>query len=395
MILAKCCTNPESSIMRRLFVFFLSSLFLAAAIDERPAHAETLVYLGTYTRGSSEGIYVAKMDPASGKLSEPILAAKAENPSFVAIHPSRPLLYAVSEVSGDGPSTMGVMAFVIQADGKLKQLNGRSTAGGAACHVSVDPTGRYVGVANYSGGSCVTYPIAADGSLGEPASFVQHEGGSGVNPRRQVSPHAHAFNFNADGSQAFVNDLGKDQILMYQVDRASGKLAPSAQPFLELMPGGGPRHFCFAPDHRFAVANLEMTSQVALLVYDSERGELKLESTISSLPESATTKNNSTAECLFHPNGHFVYVSNRGHNSIAAFRFNVSSQRLEALGNTSTEGEIPRGFGIDPSGQFLIVGNQRSGNVVSFKIDSNAGTLKATGHSIAVDSPVNVRFYRP
>ncbi|MEM1070208.1 MAG: lactonase family protein [Planctomycetota bacterium] len=354
------------------------------------AHAETLVYLGTYTRGSSQGIYVSRLDTTTGALSTPILAAKAENPSFVALHPDRPLLYAVSEVSGN--DTIGVMAFQIKADGTLKKLNERSTGGGAACHVSVDPTGRCVGVANYTGGSCVTFPISEDGSLGEDSTFIQHTGGSGANPRRQNEPHAHAFNFNSDGTQAFVNDLGKDQILIYDVDPQTAKMKPAKQPFLALPAGGGPRHFCFDPSFKLAAANLEMTSQVVLLAYNSKQGSIETISMRESLPKGENKKGNSTAECLVHPNGQYVYVSNRGHNSIAAFRLDVDKRTLTPIGNTSSEGAIPRGFGIDPSGQFLVVGNQNSGNVVSFKIDEATGKLQSTGHSIQVDSAVNVRF---
>jgi 6-phosphogluconolactonase len=355
--------------------------------------AETLVYVGTYTRGSSEGIYVSRFNPETGELSEPVLAAEAENPSFVALHPTRPLLYAVSEVSSDGPDSVGIMAFAINDDGTLRKLNERPSGGGAACHVAVDPTGQCVGVANYSGGSCALFPILDDGSLGAVGSLMQHVGGSGANPNRQNSPHAHAINFNADGTQAFVNDLGKDQVLIYDVNPKTAKMKPSKQPFLQLPAGGGPRHFCFEPSHQVAVANLEMTSRVAVLDYDGEKGSLRSVVIRDTIPEADREMNNSTAECLVHPSGRYVYVSNRGHNSIAAFRLDVSSQKLVYLGNTSTEGKIPRGFGIDPTGQYLVVGNQNSGNVVTLKIDAATGKLSPTGHSVLVDGAVNVRFY--
>jgi len=372
--------------MRWLALLLLSSLVSLS-------WAETLAYIGTYTRGTSEGIYVCRLNSETGELSEPRLAAKVENPSFVAIHPTRPLLYAVSEISDAGPDSVGVLSFSINEDGTLTSLNTRSSRGGAACHISVDPTGQCVGVANYSGGSCITFPIQSDGSLGTAGSFIQHVGGSRAISPRQDSPHAHAFNFNANGTQAFVNDLGKDQILIYDVDPKTAKMTPSKHPYVQLPPGGGPRHLCFDPKYQFAVANLEITSRAALLSYNSGEGSLQMHSTADTIPRSAREANNSTAECLVHPNGKVAYVSNRGHNSIALLEIDRNANRLHHAGNTSTEGEIPRGFGIDPAGKYLIVGNQRSGNVVTLRIDPDTGALSSTGHQIAVDAAVNVRFY--
>jgi 6-phosphogluconolactonase len=359
--------------------------------------AQTLVYVGTYTQGDSKskGIYVLRLDESSGALSQPELAAELVNPSFVALHPTQPLLYAVSEVFSDDPDAVGLVALAIHEDGKLTRLNERSSGGSAACHVAVDPTGQCVGVANYGGGSCASFPIAADGSLGELGSFHQHSGGSNANSQRQREPHAHSINFNHDGTQAMVADLGKDQILMYDVDAKAGTLKPSAQPFLQLPAGGGPRHFCFHPSHSFAVTNLEITSQVALLEYDSQTRSLSLGTILGTIPPSASGAGNSTAECLVHPSGKFVYVSNRGHNSLAGFSFDPRTGALRPIGNTPTQGEIPRGFGIDPSGRFLVAGNQKTGNVVSFRIDPDSGELTPTGHQVNVDAAVNIRFKTP
>jgi 6-phosphogluconolactonase len=372
----------------------LIALLLLLLLAPVSASAKTWVYVGTYTKGNStsEGIYVSVLDESTGALSEPVLAARVVNPSFVALHPSKPLLYAVSEVSTGSPDSIGLFAYSIGDDGILHELNARSTGGSAACHLAVDPTGRCVGVANYGGGSCASFPIRSDGSLGERGSFHQHTGGSGANPKRQNAPHAHSLNFNRDGTQAFVADLGKDQILMFDVDAAAGTMKPSKQPFVKLPLGGGPRHFCFHPTFKYAFSNLEMTSQVALLKYDQDAGTLSLGPVLDTIPESARQSGNSTAECLVHPSGRFVYVSNRGHNSIAAFSFDSAAGKLIPLGNTSTEGEVPRGFGIDPSGKFLIAGNQRSGNVATLRIDPDTGKLTPTGHEIEVDAAVNVRF---
>ena len=369
---------------------------LLISIMPLQALAQTTAYVGTYTQGdsSSEGIYVVPMDKAGG-LGTPVLAASLENPSFVAIHPQRPLLYAVSEIGSGGPESIGIAAFSIGPDGKLTKLNERSTGGAAACHVTVDPSGRCVGVANYTGGSCALFPILEDGSLGEVGSFLQHTGHSGENARRQEAPHAHSINFNQDGTQAFVADLGKDQILLYDVDPASGTMKPSQQAFLQLPPGGGPRHFCFHPDFDIAFSNLELTSQVALLHYDREQRTLKLGQVLDTIPESAKGQGNSTAECLVHPAGKFLYVSNRGHNSLAMFSINAAEKTFQPLGNTPSEGEIPRGFGITADGQWLVVGNQKTGNVVSMSIDQQTGKLTPAGRKLPIDAAVNVRFYLP
>jgi 6-phosphogluconolactonase len=374
-------------------LFTMSAHALAQTATDQNASNQATAYIGTYSQGdsSSRGVYAISMD-GSGFQSQPVLVAVLENASFVAMHPSRPLLYAVSEIGESGPDSVGIVAFSIGKDGKLTKLNERSTRGAAACHVTVDPTGRCVGVANYTGGSCVLYPILEDGSLGKAGSFIQHVGNSGVNAGRQEAPHAHSINFNQDGTQAFVADLGKDQILLYDVDPATGKMKPSKQAFLQMPPGGGPRHFCFHPDFDIAFSNLELTSQVALLHYDREQRTLALGKVLDTIPESAKAKGNSTAECLVHPSGKFLYVSNRGHNSIAAFAVDIAAKTFRSLGNAPSEGEIPRGFGITNDGKWLVLGNQKTGNVVALSIDQETGKLTPVGQKLPLDAAVNVRF---
>lgn len=360
------------------------------------AFADTLVYFGTYTKGknaTSEGVYVSTLDENSGYLSAPKLAAKLTNPSFVAIHPNGKFLYAVSEVFTDGGKTGGVVAFSINEDGTLTKLNEQSTGGAGACHVAVDPTGKCVAAANYGGESCASFPVNDDGSLGKRASFHQHTEGSGVVERRQKDPHAHSVNFNADGTQAFVADLGKDQIVIYNVDTATGTMKPAQQPHVSLKAGGGPRHFSFHPTHQWAYSNLEISSELTALHYNAADKTMEPLQVVSTLPANAEGRDkNSTAECLVHPSGRFVYVSNRGHNSIAVFAIDAQSGLVTHVENESTQGEIPRGFGIDPTGKYLIVGNQNSANVVSLKIDEQTGALSPTGHGLTIGSPVNVRF---
>jgi 6-phosphogluconolactonase len=353
------------------------------------------VYFGTYTRGQqSKGIYAASLDPATGKLGEVTLVAESDNPSFLAIRPDGKYLYAVNETAdfgGEKSNSGGVSAFAIDpATGKLNLLNQQPTRGAAPCHLVVDRTGQWLLSANYSGGSVCVHPIGADGKLGASSSFVQHQGKS-VNPRRQDAPHAHSINLDPANRFAFVADLGLDKVLSYQFDARQGTLTANPSGNASVQPGAGPRHFAFRPDSRFAFTNNEIASTVTALRYDVERGALEEVNTVSTLP-AGFSGNNSTAECQAHPSGKFVYVSNRGHNSIAIFSTDAESGRLTHIGNESTQGRTPRNFGIDPTGTFLLAENQASSSVVVFRIDAATGKLQATGQTIEVPSPVCAKF---
>jgi len=349
--------------------------------------ASTTVYFGNYSKGEGAGVYRAELNEETGELSAPVLAGPAQSPSFLAVHPMMPRLYAVSEVD------KGVVeAFAIESDGSLRPMNSQSTQGGAPCHVCVDPSGGAIVVANYAGGSSASFPILQDGSLGPAGSFVPHSGSS-VDPQRQQGPHAHSAMTDPSGHRVFVCDLGVDRIFIFQLDSGSGEMVLNDPAYVAMPPGGGPRHLAFHPKGRFAYANLEMTSQVATLGYDLEAGGMRLLETHSTLP-SDFEEHNSTAETLVHPTGEFVYVSNRGHNSIAAFRIDQQTGKLTALERYSTQGEVPRGFGITPDGRFLLAGNQKSDNVTVFRINRESGALEPTGFGAKLPSPVCVRFYR-
>jgi 6-phosphogluconolactonase len=349
------------------------------------------VYLGTYTGGGSEGIYRSELDLASGKLSEPALAAKIDNPSFLAIHPSKRYLYAVGEVGNFGGKKAGaVSAFAIEASsGNLTLLNQQSSEGSGPCHISIDRTGKAALVANYGGGSVASLPIGEDGKLGAAASAIQHEGSS-VNKSRQAGPHAHSINLDAGNRFAFACDLGLDKVLVYKFDPATAKIVPNDPPHAATPPGGGPRHFAFHPGGKYAYVNNEITSSVTAFSYDAEKGVLKEIHTLSTLP--AEAKGNSTAEIQCSPDGKWVFVSNRGHDSIAIFGVDPATGRLTAAGHASTQGKTPRNFGVDPTGTYVVAANQGSGNVVAFRIDPKTGQLAPTGSSIQVPRAVCVRF---
>ena len=362
-------------------------------IEEVAMPGSITVYIGTYTReGGSEGIYRSSLDLKTGALSKPMLAAKLKSPSFLAIHPSRPLLYAVSETGGDPEEAQALNAFAIDTKtGDLKHLNSRSTGGGGACHVTVDRSGRVVLAANYSGGSIVSAPINEDGSLGEVASFIQHEGSS-VHPQRQKAPHAHSIMVSGDSKFAYSADLGVDKILIYKLDAATGKLTKNPEaPFAKMAPGSGPRHFAFHPNKDFAYVNSEMTSSVSAFKRSPETGSLTELQSISTLPK-GYKNNNSTAEILVHPSGKFLYCSNRGHDSIAGYAIGEDGL-LAPLGQTPIGGKTPRGFNIDPFGKFLVAGGQNSDSIHVFKIDGESGALSSVGEPIEVFKPVSVKFF--
>jgi 6-phosphogluconolactonase len=378
----------------RLVSMVLATVLLQACFLAGASGADKVsVYFGTYTRpGASKGIYLSQFDMETGKLSDPVLAAETTNPSFLALHPTRPLVYAVGEMgSFDGKKTGAVSAFARDpASGKLTLLNQQSTQNTGPCHVTVDPSGRCVLVANYGGGSVASLPIKNDGSLGEAVSHMQHSGSS-VDQRRQKGPHAHSIQVDPTGRFAVSPDLGIDKVMIYRLDPAAAKLAPNDPPFAAVPPGSGPRHFAFHPNGRFAYVINEMLSTVTAFRYDSQRGALDSIETVSTLPKGFDGPN-TTAEVQVHPSGKFVYGSNRGHDSIAIFAVDQETGKLKHLGNQPSQGRTPRNFGIDPTGTFLLAAHQDSNNVVVFRIDAKTGRLSPAGHSILVHMPVCVKF---
>lgn len=350
------------------------------------------VYLGTYTGPKSKGIYLARLDLASGKLSAPELAAEAANPSFLAIHPNRRFLYAVGEIANfSGQSSGAVSAFALNPEtGKLTLLNQQPSQGAGPCHLIVDASGKCVLVANYGGGSVAALPIQENGRLGAAGTFIQHQGSS-VNPDRQKEPHAHSINVDRANRFAVAADLGLDKVLVYKLDPAKAALTPNDPPSTSVRPGSGPRHFAFHPTGRFAYVINEMVCTVTAFTYDGDRGVLKELQTLSTLP-GELQRGYSTAEVQVHPSGKFLYGSNRGHHTIAVFSIDEQSGQLTHVEHESTQGRTPRNFGIDPTGQYLLAANQGSDTVAVFRIDPKTGQLNPTGQVVEAPAPVCVKF---
>lgn len=361
------------------------------ALVEPAGAAHYTVYFGTYTGGKSQGIYRAGFDSESGRLGQPELAAKTQSPSFLAVHPRQPWLYAVGESSSIGPAKQGGMsAWRINEDGSLTLLNEQPSGGGGPCHLSLDSKGRCVLVANYGSGSVAAFPVESDGRLGPAGSVIQHQGSS-VDKRRQAGPHAHHIITDAKDRFALACDLGLDKVLVYRLASAKALLQPNDPESASVPPGAGPRHLVFDRRGKFVFVVNEMGSSITSFAYDSTRGTLRALNTVSTLP-TGWTGQTSCAEIQLHPSGHFLYASNRGHDSIAVF--GVRDGTLTPVGHSSTQGKTPRHFALDPSGKWLLAENQDSDNVVVFKVNKRSGQLSATGQTIEIGKPVCAVFWK-
>jgi 6-phosphogluconolactonase len=376
-----------------------SLLFFAtgAPAQKRTPNKPYLVYVGTYTtKTASKGIYAYLFDLVIGKLTALGVAAESEDPSFLAVHPSGKYLYAVNEIDHFGGQKSGaVSSFAIDTkSGKLTLLNQASTQGAGPCYISLDKSGKFALVANYDGGSIAVFPIREDGSLAPPSGFVQHSGSS-VDKERQEGPHAHWIGTSPDNRFALAADLGLDEILVYRFNSAKGTLAPDTPPFAKLNPGAGPRHLAFHPNGKFAYVLTEMGSSVTAFAYKAGKGSLSPLQTVSTL--SILRKDYSgvkeAAEIAVHPNGKFLYASNRaGIDSVSTFSIDPVKGTLKLRDEYPTMGKTPRNFVIDPTGKFLLAANQESNNIVIFRIDSTTGALSPTGEIAEVPAPVCITF---
>jgi 6-phosphogluconolactonase len=352
-----------------------------------------LLYVGTYTENTrSEGIYLVRMDRRSGQLTRVGSVDAGANPSFLAIHPNGRVLYAVNELEQyNGRPTGAVSAFAIARDtGALTRLNEQPSEGGAPCFVSVDRSGRLVLVANYAGGSVALLPIESDGALAPAAQVVAHTG-AGPNAERQAAPHAHCIVSDPSNQFALAADLGADRVFVYRLDLDAKSLRHVEGGDAIMHPGAGPRHIAFHPTLPLVFVANELDSTVATLRFDAARGALSQQSTLSTVP-AGWTGQNYPADIHVASTGRTLYVSNRGHDSIAVFSVAESTGALALDQAVATDGDWPRNFSLDPSGRWLLVANQRSDSVVVFGRDPESGRLTPTPQRIAIPSPVCLRF---
>jgi 6-phosphogluconolactonase len=337
------------------------------------------VYLGTYTNNSSsKGIYHAKFDSSNGKLSKPELAAEVCNPSFLAIHPDGKHLYAVTEKK---PGE--VSAYIINREnGSLKLLNRVLAGGDISCHLSFSKDGRTLFVANYGSGSVSSIPIKADGSLEVPASIIHQKGDR---------PRAHSVNIDSKNRFIYVAYLGIDKVITYRFNPENSKLTENNQPSFGLEAKSGPRHFTFNQAGKYAYVINEIGNTVTAMQCDPETGVLTEIQTISTLPNDFKDKSY-TAELKIHQNGKFLYGSNRGHNSIAVYKIDPETGKLDIVGFQDKGIDTPRHFTIDPSGKYCLVGNQNSDSIAIFAIDGKTGMLKPLEQQVSIGKPVCIMF---
>jgi len=351
------------------------------------------LYVGTYTKkeghvnGVAKGIYLMKMNEATGVLHLKGIVSAITNPSFVTLSPDRKNLYAVSELGpADGPNGW-VYSYAVNDDQSLTLLNKQSTAAFAPCHVSVDAKGKYVFVANYSGGIATMYKRSKDGSLSAIVDTIVLK-----DKKPGIESNPHSVILSPDNHYAFISDKGADRIYAFRLDETKDQLVPAAQDFIELPKGSGPRHLTFHSNGKFAYVINELSNSIHTLSYNAANGKLTVVSEISTLP--ADFKGTSyCADIHIHPNGKYLYGSNRGDNSIAAYRIDRATGQLSLINIESTEGEYPRNFAISPDGKFLYAANQNSNTLTHMKIDLSTGELQSKHIVTELKTPVCIEFF--
>jgi len=373
---------------RSLRSFASVSFVLAAAV----VHAAPVpVYFGTSGK-DTKGIYRADFDPATGALTPAVVAAEIGGPGFLALHPDGTTLYAVASFDG-GP---GAAAYRIGEGGALTLLNTSPSGDGGGAHIAVHPSGKFVLTAQYGNGSVSLFPLEADGKLG-PARVHRHDGGSGVVPARQEKPHPHWCGFSPDGKFALVPDLGMDKIVIYRVDLSGGEPAIVPHGFAEGIPGGGPRHMRFSVDGRFIHLLNELALSVTTFAWDAASGTAARLGTVPALSEEAKAKEaaNSAAEILVHPNGKFLYSSNRGHDSVTVYRADAATGSLTVTEVEPVRGALPRNINLDGTGGWLLAAGADSNTVAVFRVDAETGELQfQTRRVINVPGPICILFGR-
>lgn len=336
-------------------------------------------FIGTYTKGGSEGIYSFSLDPTTEKIEDIKIAAKIENPTYLSLTKDNRFLYSIAKEGSQG----GVASFSLDSSaGELHELNRQLSDGSQPCHISLDREQRYLLAANYHKGTISAYTINQENGMinGNP-SVIQHKG---ANPEQ--IPHTHYASFTPDEKYVVVVDLGIDQLLTYELVNDALKEVCH----LELKPGCGPRHLVFHPNGQYAYIMTEYSSEVIVLHYHAENGTFTEQQSISTIPADFTENNQGSAIHL-SSDGRFIYVGNRGHNSIAIFSVDEGTHLLSFVERISSEGNWPRDFSLDPTENYIIGSNQESSNLVLYKRNKETGKLTLL-QSITVPYPICIKF---
>ena len=357
-----------------------------------PAKAETInVWIGTSKSALSRGIYHCQLNTNSRKLSEPTLVAEMEGPGFLAKHPNKPVLYAVGGLS----NVQVVAAFAIEGSlekPSLRFVNSVPIGDGGAAHVSLDKTGKTLFTAQYGGGSVAVFSVMQDGKLTERTQLIDHHGGAKVVADRQDASHAHWTGVSPDNRFVFVPDLGLDQVVVYKLDAASGKIEAHGKGIVPA--GSGPRHMKFHPNGRWIYVLNELSLTVTVFDYDATLGSMTPRQTIETVPASDLVEEiaKSCSEIRVHPNGKFVYAANRGHDSITVFSIDQGNGQLNFVQRVNPRCATPRNFNLTPDANWLLAGGQLSNTLGLFSVDSETGRLTFQQQSVFVPSPICVLF---
>lgn len=362
--------------------------------------SKEMLYIGTYTcpilfgtgeilQGKGKGIHIYEMDTETGELIPAAVEEGIDNPSFLAISPGKDYLYAVNELKEfEGSEGGSVSAFAIEKNYRLRFLDIMSTGGQDPCHVSVDGTARFVVVSNFMTGSVAVFETAEDGSLCRRSEFIQHKGKS-LNKARQAVPHAHSAVFSPDGRYLYVPDLGMDKVVAYRLTD-DGRLRELPDASYSCEPGFGPRFCEFHPELPVCYLIGELSSEVAVLAWDSNTGGFREIQKVPTLPGNFSGSN-ICADLHVSKNGRFLLASNRGHDSLACYAVSADTGKLEYLRHVPSGGRTPRNFSFSPDNRFVLVGNQDSDIVSVFAFDAEKGELKHIS-DYNVPTPVCVKF---
>ena len=371
---------------RALLCAFAVTLYTATTLMA----SSHLIFLGTYTRNSdSKGIYAVRLDGETGALGQVEVAMEAVDPAWITLSPDKRFLYAIH-----GSASQAIGFKVEPGKTRLTPLPRDTTATATTAanppsHLAVDATGRALLAANYRDGFVASIPIRPDGTLG-PANTIKHEG-KGTHPTRQEKSHVHSVTLSPDNRFVIVADLGVDRVYSYALDVAAAKLAPANPPFVATEPGAGPRHFKFGKDGKHGYVINELNSTITVFNYDASRGALAPRQSVSTLPTDFTGQS-TTAEVRVHPNGKFLYGSNRGHDSISVFAIEQTSGELRRIEIVKSGGKTPRNFALSPDGKWLVCGHQDTPLLTVFRVDETTGRLSPTSHTANVPSCVCVLF---
>jgi 6-phosphogluconolactonase len=382
-----CRIGKEKDIAIRALVFVAVSCCVALGTTPSATAEDLTVLFGTHVSGPGKGFSIAHFDTTSGLLTKPTFMLEAASPAYYVIAPGGRRLYTCNSLGF-------VSAYSLEdSTGKLRFLNQKPSGGGDPSYISLDRTSKYVFVANYEGGSIAAWALTPDGSLGERTAYIQQTGSS-INPERQTHAYAHSIVIDPSNRFALVADLGTDRLYVYKFNVKDGSLTPNDPAFIKVKPGSGPRHVVFHPNGRYVYLVTEMGDTVILFDWDGRHGTLTEEQSISTLPPDFHGVS-VAAEIKVHPNGRFLYTSNRGHDSIATFSINAGNGRLTPIQHISSGGRSPRNFDFDPSGHWLLVTNHESNNATVLRVDPRSGLLSSAGQPVDIAFPFCPRFLQP